>query len=47
LHATNPVPAQVVAFSPLVSAFSLSAFQRFASCLLLAGGDFDQAPDEM
>jgi hypothetical protein len=27
--------------------FLLSAFQRLASCLLLAGGDFNQAPNEM
>jgi len=50
-----PISAFVSAFRPPASAFSLSAFQLFASwpveqcalCLLLAGGDFIQTPNEM
>jgi hypothetical protein len=50
-----PISAFVSAFRPPVSAFSLSAFQLFASwpveqCalgLLLAGSDFIQTPNEM
>jgi hypothetical protein len=50
-----PISAFVPAFRPPVSGFRLSAFQLFASWpveqraldLLLAGDDFDQAPNEI